>query len=139
MIDWGFSENCGWRQIHHFRIMDFPPPKAETTKPYRDHVRSRAASDWPDSIPTSGFWGFRVIVRRKYKGQAADLDNYIKGVIDSFSGSTLKRDESKYAYQLKLYPDDSVKHVRLVEVAAEESQDLEMEVWIYNNSGEQSK
>jgi hypothetical protein len=134
MTPWNFDENDGWVEFLHFKLENLPPPNSRNDRTRREHVRTAAAANWPRNADRSGFWGFRIIVRRKFEGQSADLDNYVKHVVDSFSGKTLQKDSSQLIEELKLYPDDNVNYVRLIEVAAERARKLELEVWIYHNA-----
>lgn len=59
------------------------------------------------------WWAFKITVGKC--GRPLDVDNIAKTIIDSFSGSQLRRDASPHG-ELELYPDDSFFHVRALQV-----------------------
>ncbi len=133
MIDWTLGNDSGWQVFHHFLVSDFPSRTAKNDRPWREHIRKYAIHNWPNEQPENAVWAIRVIVQRSLSKRSADLDNFIKPVVDAFSGKTLQGDASECADALELYPDDDIENVRLLQIAGVQGDQLEFEIWIYHN------
>jgi hypothetical protein len=130
--DWELSPNTGWKVFHHFNVTDLPAQDPKTARPWREHIRGCAVATWPDQAPSGDVWAFRIIVRRNLGGRGADLDTYLRPVLGAFSLETIKRDKSEHGRKAALYHEERAEYVRLVQVAMEPSDVVELEIWIYN-------
>ncbi len=97
---------------------DMRPGKTDLER--RERLRT-AASEHIASIPAHvSWWAFRISVRKAGR-RPFDVENVPKPVIDAFCGRQIRRDKSTFG-QLALYPDDSVDHVRFIQLIGERSQ-----------------
>lgn len=86
----------------------------------REEIR-QAARMHTDGIPECQWWAFRIIVKKA--GQRAfDIENVPKLYIDAFCRKQIMRDRSCHMH-LALYEDDTVDHVRVLEVRGERMTD----------------
>ena len=85
----------------------------------REYVRAEAMKvlEFPSDKPDSTKWAFRIFVKKYKVGRDSDTENFIKLILDSFSKQLISDDESKYK-KVKLYPDDTIEHVVVIEVGA---------------------
>ena len=81
----------------------------------REKIREAASRGFPNIGKEYKWWAFRIIVTSDDSKIKFDIDNVPKLIIDSFSGSQIERDDTKYK-NLSLYPDDTVESVRILEV-----------------------
>jgi hypothetical protein len=87
-----------------------------TDREKREEIRA-AAKMMTDEIPECAWWAFRVSVK-KAGGRAFDIENVPKLYIDAFCRKQIKQDGSSYP-NLGLYEDDTIDHVRVLEVYGE--------------------
>ena len=105
----------------YFRLPEISIPLAFTwggnDRRKRELVRDAAWRVFPRPIPIAQSWAFRLFVRRP---DTFDVDNVPKIIVDAFSADQLQRDDSQYL-PIRLYDDDNVRHVPMVQVAGESS------------------
>lgn len=87
----------------------------------RDSYR-RSAADMLGEVPANPlWWAFRIGVHKS--GRLLDVDNVAKTIIDAFCAKQIDNDVRNGSPQpipgLGLYPDDTVEHVRVLQVVGE--------------------
>jgi hypothetical protein len=121
--------------VHHYdldnperfvKVLDIEVPWAHTyadTEPgrtdreRRDNYRKAAVSKLSPLPAAPLWWAFRIGVEKV--GRALDVDNVAKTIIDSFCTWQINRDVrdgSPPAGELGLFPDDTIDHVRVLQV-----------------------
>lgn len=123
---WNLNDALLYQKFHSFEI-----PKAFTyadmREGYRDRdkrelIRETAAASFPQFLPEVKWWAFRIIVNKKGR-RAFDIENVPKLVIDAFCSKQIEKDGSEDRFrQLGLYADDTVDHVRLMQVFGERAE-----------------
>ena len=118
---WDLDDTASYAKVASF---DFPWASTyadmrpgHTDKEKRERVRAIAANQLPSSIPHAKWWAFRIFVR-KAGGRPFDIENTLKVFIDSFSARQIRSDASQYQ-TVALYEDDTVDHVRIIQVGGE--------------------
>jgi len=111
-------------QSQYKKVLDLQLPWAATwadirpghgDRDKRERIRERAVQLLPAGFQGVEKWAFRIVVskggRRRF-----DIENVAKPIIDAFCTRQIQSDHSKYT-TLGLYPDDSLDHVVVLEVA----------------------
>jgi hypothetical protein len=86
-----------------------------TDRQRRERLRSDALPLIQDRPNKVKWWAVRVTVCRAQGKRPLDLENTLKPILDAFSVRQVKRDKSRYP-AAGLYEDDSIDHVRIVQV-----------------------
>lgn len=125
---WDLDSKQDFVLIHHFRVPAvYTWGDGDLTK--REAIRKCASVNFPDR--RCEWYGFRI--RAKFSravNRNRDLENVPKLIIDAFSESQIKRDQSQYT--VALYPDDNLDCVRVIQTEGEYSDDEDAtEVWIF--------
>ncbi|HWO89740.1 MAG TPA: hypothetical protein VNL98_11385 [Gemmatimonadales bacterium] len=61
------------------------------------------------------WWAVRVTIRRALGKRPLDIENTLKPILDAFCARQVRRDKSRYP-AAGLYEDDSIDHVRVIQV-----------------------
>jgi hypothetical protein len=101
------------------KVLDLQLPWATTWgdryRDRREKIREQAAPKLlkrPDGVDK---WAFRISVSKSGRSRF-DIENVPKQIIDAFCASQIQSDKSQYT-TLGLYPDDTLDHVVILEVA----------------------
>ncbi len=89
----------------------------EKDREKREKIRAAIASKFPNEIPQARWWAFRLYAK-KGGHNGYDVENIPKLIVDAFSGTLLRQDDSSF-HQLELYADDKVGRVAMVQVRGE--------------------
>lgn len=104
----------------YFKLLSARVPYAHTwgasDREKREDIRGALAFRFPSSVPPACWWAFRLYTRKR--GVAWDVENIPKVVVDAFSKEQIQKDGSAYS-QVGLYANDTIEHVRMVQVAGE--------------------
>ncbi len=95
---------------------DMSPGKTDRER--RERFRKAASGNLLATPANPLWWAFRITVQKA--GRALDIDNVAKTIIDSFCAAQIARDESSFT-ELRLYPDDTFDHVRILQVMGSRS------------------
>jgi len=131
---WDLDDQSNYIKVHSFSIPHAftyaDTREGKTDKDKREYIRARASEGFPQNIPGVQWWAFRISVK-KSGGRPFDVENVPKLIIDAFSESLISKDQSQYK-TLCLFPDDTIDHVRVLEVSGVRSQQGDrMEVEIF--------
>ena len=85
----------------------------KTDRDRRENYRAAASGVLRTPPANTLWWAFRITVAKA--GRQLDLDNVPKTIIDAFCTWQIRRDNSGHI-ELGLYPDDSLEHVRIVQL-----------------------
>jgi hypothetical protein len=117
---WNLDDPMYYRLLHSFEI-----PKAFTyaymregftDKDKRKYIRQIASESFPTPPQGVRWWAFRISVS-KYGRRAYDIENVPKLIIDAFCSKQIEKDGANDEFgSVALYPDDTVDHVRLMQV-----------------------
>lgn len=88
-----------------------------TDKDKREKIRKVACSSFSGHVPSARWWAFRIGVHKAGKG-AFDIENVPKLVVDAFCQKQIRKDNSAFV-NLGFYPDDTLDHVRIIQVSGE--------------------
>lgn len=95
---------------------DMRPGKTDRER--REKYRDAAAGVIQTAPENVLWWAFRITVSKA--GRSLDIDNIAKTIIDSFCARQIARDSSSFTH-LGLYPDDTLDHVRVLQVIGNRS------------------
>jgi hypothetical protein len=91
-----------------------------TDRERRERLRSEAVACLRPVPGRVRWWAVRVTVSRAEGKRPLDIENVLKPVLDAFCARQVKRDKSQFP-QAALYPDDSIDHVRVLQVEGQRS------------------
>lgn len=128
---WNFNDSKESVLIHHFKIPTIYT-WGDKDRDKRDEIRKNALKDFPDKPFDCEWYGFYIKVERSRFERPLDIENVPKLIIDAFSSEQVDKDKSRYS-QIRLYPDDTLKHVRVVQMEGKFSDNgrNNTEVWIF--------
>lgn len=117
--------------VHHF-IIPAIYTWGDKDRDKRESIRKYARKGFPHQPFRHKWYGFRIKVERSLLKRPLDIENVPKLIIDAFSNEQINKDKSRYP-QLKLYPDDTLEHVRTVYIdgGLSDSDRDKTEVWIF--------
>lgn len=122
---WDLDNEARYLKVHSFSILEAftyaDTRKGQTDTDKRERIRTRAAEDFPDSIPTVEWWAFRIFVK-KSGNRRFDIESVPKLIVDAFCRRQIQEDGSQYK-QPGLFSDDTIDFVRVIEVGGMRSQD----------------
>ena len=118
MLELNLDNEALYIRFHHFEL-DWASTWGATGEygNQRERIRKAVAKKFPTAIPKVDWWAFRIQVK-KAPGRRFDIDNVIKPLIDAFSETEIENDTSVYP-NLKLYEDDTIDNVKIIEVSGE--------------------
>lgn len=96
--------------------VDFSYTWGDSDRKKREDIRRAVALHWPSVASPAAWWAFRIYTHKK--GDNWDVENVPKLIVDAFSREQISKDNSSYS-RIGLYPDDTVKFVRMVQVMAD--------------------
>jgi hypothetical protein len=117
---WNLDDSSAYQ-----RVLTFELPSASTWADMREghrdvdkrnEIRKRASLAAPFVIPTSSKWAFRIQVWKNGL-RPFDIENVLKPIVDAFCRKQMTRDKWDGDERLRLYPDDSLDHVTMIQVA----------------------
>jgi len=118
MLLWNLDDNTKFFKLLSVQLPFVWTWGSKEDKDKREQIRQEVAKDFPQSIPDAQWWAFRIYAEKKIGGQEFDVDNVPKLIIDALCKDQIKRDNSQFRY-LALYEDDTIAHIRLVQVGGE--------------------
>ncbi|WP_126601588.1 hypothetical protein [Dictyobacter aurantiacus] len=101
---------------------------ASKTKSRREAIRAAAATKISEekirnTRSLAMWWAFRIYFHIKPRGSRPhDIENAAKLVVDAFSKKMLEADQSNFKDHLALFEDDSIEHVRIIEIGGQPDQ-----------------
>ena len=124
-IDWDLDDSRTYVRVHAFEFLEAftyaDTRPGHTDKEKRERIRIRAAEGFPAQLPNAKWWAFRIYLRKSGK-RPFDIENVPKLIVDAFCEEQIRKDGSRHA-SLGLYPDDTIDHVRLIEIGGERTAD----------------
>jgi hypothetical protein len=123
---WQLENDSIYVKVHSFHLLEAftygnTTTKGQSDKDKRKRIRQAAQRNFPVSIPQGQWWAFRIYVK-KSGNRLFDIENVPKLIVDAFSKSQIEKDRSKYS-GLRLFDDDTIEDVRIIEVAGERTRD----------------
>ena len=115
-------------QKYFMKVLDIQVPWAhtwadmrpgKTDRERRENYRREADGRLVAMLETPLWWAFKIFVCKS--GRQLDVDNVLKPIVDSFCTRQIVKDKSNFT-DLGLYPDDTLKHVRILQVAGAPSE-----------------
>ncbi|MBI3538165.1 MAG: hypothetical protein HY070_11500 [Chloroflexi bacterium] len=125
---WNLDDESRFAKIHSFTyhsVFTYADTRpGRTDKEKREYIRGVAAKNLPSPIPKVAWWAFRIFVRKSGRNRI-DIENVPKLIVDAFSAWQISRDNSPFL-DLVLYADDTIDHVRFVQVAGKRTESEEL-------------
>jgi hypothetical protein len=134
---WNLDDTAHFVLVLHFTVpwartwADMRP--GHTDREHREALRERAVPNLGPVPASTQWWAVRIVVS-KAGGRPFDIENVPKPILDAFCVRQIHKDRSTWS-RAGLFEDDSIDHVRILQVFGERGDTDKTRIQIYSFIG----